>query len=214
MLLVPTNMWTTLQVNEINHNKFFIKDFDGNENAHDIRTLSSSIEKLSTDLSGEIDSLSANISTDLSTEITTRIADYTFLSSQISSNDDDIAEIFNRIKGGINYKGVVYGEIKDSSGNAVSIEHISNLFVFKKHSFAINDYVEDTVLSNGFMYIVNQFEDLSTKKFTIEGKDIEVGDQIIINCKDADGKAIKDLTILDIDIIDNEDFDTIHYPEF
>ena len=225
---VPTNMWTYLQVNEINHNRFFIKDLDANENAHDVRTLSTAIRKLSNDLSGEIDylstalsgeidSLSTKLSIELSNEISARLSSFEYLSSQISSNDEDITEIFKRIKGGVNYKGTVVCEIKstDSVGeNIKDITSVSALF-FREGTIPASLYDnENKVLSNGFMYIVNAVDSTSKKKFIIEGKDIEVGDQIIINCKDADGKAIKDLTINDVDIIDNEDYDTVHQPEF
>ena len=50
-------------------------------------------------------------------------------------------------------------------------------------------------------------------KFVIEGLDIETRDYVIINCKTANGKAIKDLTVDDVNIIDAEDSDTIHRPE-
>jgi hypothetical protein len=177
----------------------------------------SAVEKLSTDLSGEIDSLSTKLSTDLSNEISARLSSFEYLSSQISSNDNDIAEIFARIKGGINYKGTVVCEIKstDSVGeNIKDITYISALF-FREGTIPSSLYDdENKVLSNGFMYIVNAVDAVSKKKFIIEGKDIEVGDQIIINCKDTDGKAIKDLTINDVDIIDNEDYDTVYYPVF
>jgi hypothetical protein len=43
-LVVPTNMWTTLQINEINHNVFFVKDFDDNEDHHYVRVLSNAID--------------------------------------------------------------------------------------------------------------------------------------------------------------------------
>lgn len=42
-MLVPTNKWSLLQLNEINDNVFFVKDLDDNEDTHDIEFLSAAI---------------------------------------------------------------------------------------------------------------------------------------------------------------------------
>ena len=205
-VFVPTNKWSLLQLNEINDNIFFVKDLDDNEDMHDIEFLSNAI----------------------SVETENRIANDNFLSdtmelsvselqSQILSNDADIADIYDRIRGGINYKGKIYGEIRDTSENIVEISAISNLFVWNTHHYSVNGYTEDTVLSNGYMYIMQTLSGSTKYKFNIEGVDIEDRDYVIINCRGTDpncnGKAIKYLTSADVDIIDAEDADVIHRPE-
>ena len=205
-VLIPTNKWTLLQLNEINSNVFFVKDLDDNEDAHDVEFLSNAI----------------------SVETANRIANDGYLSdtielsvgnlqTQVLDNDADIADIYERIRGGINYKGKVYGELRDSSSTIVEISAISNLFVWNTHHYSVNSYTEDTVLSNGFMYIMQTLDGSTKYKFNIEGIDIEDRDYVIINCRgtdpDCNGKAIKDLTSADIDIIDAEDADVIHRPE-
>ena len=105
-ILIPTNMWTTFQVNEINNNVFFVKDFDDNEDHHYIRVLSNAInietnariindnsisnivDKLSTDLSTDIDNLSTSLST------TTKLS-VEELQDQIIANDNDIEFLSN-----------------------------------------------------------------------------------------------------------------------
>lgn len=91
------------------------------------------------------------------------------------------------------------------------------MFVWNTHHYSVNGYTEDTVLSNGYMYIMQTLSGSTKYKFEIEGLDIEARDYVIINCRGTDpscnGKAIKYLTSADIDIIDAEDADVIHRPE-
>jgi len=42
-ILVPTNKWTLMQLNELTNNVFFVKDLDDNEDTHDIEFLSNAI---------------------------------------------------------------------------------------------------------------------------------------------------------------------------
>ena len=205
-VLIPTNKWTLMQLNEINSNIFFVKDLDDNEDAHDVEFLSNAISVESANRIANDGYLSDTIELSVGN-----------LQTQVLDNDADIADIYERIRGGINYKGKVYGELYDSSSNIVEISAISNLFVWNTHHYSVNGYTEDTVLSNGFMYIMQTLDGSTKYKFNIEGIDIEDRDYVIINCRgtdpDCNGKAIKDLTSADIDIIDAEDADVIHRPE-
>jgi hypothetical protein len=244
-LLVPTNKWSTIQLNEINYGIFFVKDMDEGEHEFEYNKLREDVNIISVDVNNhklsadqkfaEIDAnieyLSDEISTKwestclsvnnlcvaLSNEIEVTNTEIKYLSDEISSNDRDIAEIFNRIKGGINYKGVVVAEIESTNSTGQQIKDITSIsaLFFREGTTPESLYKNaDEILSSGYMYIVTALNPEAKKKFNIEGRDIEVGDQIIINCKDANGKAIKDLTINDVDIIDNEDYDTVHQPEF
>jgi hypothetical protein len=244
-LLIPTNKWSTIQLNEINYGTFFVKDMDEGEHEFEYNKLRKDVNIISVDVNNhklsadekfaEIDTnieyLSDEISTNweatclsannlcvaLSNEIEVTNTEIKYLSNEISSNDRDIAEIFNRIKGGINYKGVVVAEIESTNSTGQQIKDITSIsaLFFREGTTPESLYKNaDEILSSGYMYIVTALSPDANKKFNIEGKDIEVGDQIIINCKDANGKAIKDLTINDVDIIDNEDYDTVHQPEF
>lgn len=152
---------------------------------------------------------------DLNNEIETRELSVTSLQEQINTHTDDIAEIYNRIKGGINYKGVVVCE-KSPINNQTAIHNVqtvSNLFYWNDFAPVVNsEYERDTVLSNGYMYYVGKLNNSNNIKFTVEGLELEVGDYIVINCKDEtiNGKQIQNLTSADIDIIDavlEEDID-------
>ncbi len=197
----PTD-WVTYMVNEVRPNKFLITDLNDYED-HQL------LIQLRTDLDAEISNRIAG-DNNLCTEIQTLS---TSLQEQILSNDADIADIYNKIQGGINYKGNIYGEIYDSGVHITAISAISNLFVWPVHGYSVNGYTEDTVLSNGYMYIMQGLSGSTNTKFVIEGLDIETRDYVIINYTAGNGKAIKDLTVEDINIIDAEDSDTIHRPE-
>ena len=176
-----------------------------------------------------INGISAWLSSTLSTEIINRTNDDTFLSGQISGLQEDVEVIQDTIRGGINYKGVV-NVIDTDTPELGSFSllcdnfHISSLF-FIDFGTAVSsgvepaeyyvkpnpDYTADTLLSNGFMYLVSMTEKNLSDQWFVDGVQIDDKDYIIINCRSAgvECKAIKDLTSADIDVIDALDSNVV-----
>lgn len=216
------NKWTTLQISEVRENRFLVDDVnDHSEHRYlealsaalsvEIDTRTAQVEYLSDAVSAntaDISTLSDDLSA-LSSSINTISADF---NDRISANTSAIIDIYDTIKGGINYKGIVRGEFYDSNDHIEPIPHISNLFYYEAAKSGETPYdTADKVLSNGFLYYFDKHEGSDNFRFTIDGVEFEVGDYVIINCTDGtDGKAIKDLTSADIYVIDAQDDDVFH----
>ena len=180
-------------------------------------------------LTTNINEISLWLSSTLSTEISARISCDEALSNAISSLSDDVVVIQDTIRGGINYKGVV-NVIDTDTPELGSFSllcnnfHVSSLF-FIDFGTAVSSgvdpteyyakpnatYTADTVLSNGFMYLVSLTEKNLSDQWFVDGIQIDDKDYIIINCRSAgvECKAIKDLTSADIDVIDALDSNVV-----
>lgn len=194
-LWVETNKHMTLQFKEVKPDTFLIVDSNDLELIHWIKELRKEMGEisvaLSTDYTEKIDSLSTSVYTDMT-------AISTDLQNQILSNDADIEmlsgcvdDIYEKIKGGVTYKGVV-NVIDKECEHGGSNFHISNLFYIdfgtspEHHGYNPPDptYREDTVLSSGFMYVAKKTSDNITTHWKVDGVEIEAGDWVILNFHD------------------------------
>lgn len=112
------------------------------------------------------------------------------LSVRITKNEDDIADIYNRISGIINYKGVL-----DVNTNYDTFAKMFEDLEFDKHD----------VLSAGWFYLVESDKD-PLYKHMVEGVKVGKGDYLKIE----NSKRVEDILSSDVLILDTLDGDVVH----
>ena len=112
------------------------------------------------------------------------------LSVRITKNEDDIADIYNRISGIINYKGVL-----DVNTNYDTFAKMFEYLEFDKHD----------VLSAGWFYLVESDKD-PLYKHMVEGVKVGKGDYLKIE----NSKRVEDILSSDVLILDTLDGDVVH----
>ena len=212
-IYIWTNRWTSFQFNEIAADRFFVYDMDQNNQEAQIKDL---YEKLSA-------------------EARTRDHDDTYISGVVNEHSLSVADIYDRIKGGVNYRGQVC--VTDVPLSALDDTYqfcptsIKDLFALdvgeviyealKEKGWERPDpaYTLDTELRAGYMYNVKAHPNTTTVRFRLSGEDgvnIEIAsnDYIIIKTPGVeDGKIkIRDLSSVNINVIDSEDADIVHTP--
>lgn len=120
--------------------------------------------------------------------------------------------IDERIRGGVNYRGVVQ-VVDDTDEPARKTEHLSNLFYYPSTDVPMGweypreEYKDPTAqLVNGSLFFVGKTPSTRTTRWTIEGVELEVGDYVIVN---KDGVRIQNVRPEDIDVIDTVEKDRI-----
>ena len=112
------------------------------------------------------------------------------LSVRITKNEDDIADIYNRISGIINYKGVL-----NVNTNYDTFAKMFEDLEFDKHD----------VLSAGWFYLVESDKD-PLYKHMVEGVKVGKGDYLKIE----NSKRVEDILSSDVLILDTLDGDVVH----
>lgn len=123
-----------------------------------------------------------------------------------------INHIDERLRGGVNYRGVVQ-VVDDTDEPTRKTEHLSNLFYYPSTDvpagweYPREEYKNPTAqLVNGSLFFVGKTPSTRTTRWTVDGVELEVGDYIIIN---KDGVRIQNVRPEDIDVIDTVEKDKI-----
>ena len=160
-LLVPTNKWSTIQLNEINYGVFFVKDMDEGEHGFEYNKLRNDVDIITGDVNNH--KLSAD---QKFTEIDANIE---YLSDEIStkweatclSADNICIELSNEIDRAVAYEKYLSDEINLSANNlCIALSNEIDRAVLKENNLClevsnlsnqvsnISSYLSDEITSN------------------------------------------------------------------
>ena len=160
------------------------------------KTLNTFIE--SVDLS--IDNLCAYVSSEICNGICVDV----YLSSQISANNVEIADLWKNVRGGLNYAGNLCIDILTASESAFDMSTISGLIadnIYRKSGKSTPD-VLSIKLREGFFFVLEASS--KTYRRILDGHELEHGDWLIINSN----HELSALSSSDVNIFDAQDYDS------
>ena len=202
-IFVLTGRTTTIKFQEIQTNTFVIQDVDDsfldnrvNCLEHRLNEVYNSTKALSDDVLLRATELDNELSNNLSERI---LALSDNVSAELSIIQQDLYDAIGELSQKNSLKGAVWifdAEQTTPVGVFQKTEHLSTLF---KTCDGIDD---ETMLSNGWMFVVKESSANTSHRFMIDGIELENNDYIIVKSASASNIPVKEITSADVYVID------------